>query len=65
MLIKLLLTWLRGRRLEPSFIHKWGKWLGKAVKDPDALWSTDAPQDLVNELIARNLITYDLYPQGL
>jgi hypothetical protein len=37
--------------------------LGKQLKTPDALWSTDAPQDLVNELIARNLITYDLYPR--
>jgi energy-coupling factor transporter ATP-binding protein EcfA2 len=60
---KTLIDLAKGRRLEPSFIHKWGKWLGEAVEDPDALWSTEAPQDLVNELIARNLITYDLYPR--
>jgi hypothetical protein len=31
------------------------------VEDPDALWTGDAPEELVKELEARNLIVYNMY----
>jgi hypothetical protein len=53
-------TLIDEKSISPSLINKWREWLEKAVEDPDALWSPDAPQDLINELIARNLIVYFL-----
>jgi len=49
-----------GRNLTPQFIAKWRTWLEKTIKDPDTLWSPDAPEELVNELVERNLILYFL-----
>ncbi|AAL62768.1 MAG: ATP-binding protein [Pyrobaculum sp.] len=46
------------KRLAPGFTAKWRPWLEKAVEDPDALWSPDAPMELIDELEARNLIVY-------
>ena len=46
--------------LSPDFVEKWRPWLVKAVEDPDALWSPDAPRELIDELVARNLIIYFL-----
>ena len=46
--------------LSPDFVAKWRPWLEKAVEDPDALWSPDAPRELIDELEARNLIVYFL-----
>ncbi|MCC6019497.1 MAG: ATP-binding protein [Candidatus Verstraetearchaeota archaeon] len=48
------------RRLTLTFISKWRDWLKRVVEDPDALWSPDTPEELVNELEARNLIIYFL-----
>ena len=48
------------KRLAPSFVAKWRPWLVKAVEDPDALWSAEAPEELIDELEARNLIVYFL-----
>jgi len=50
-----------GKKLTPGFIERWRKWLEEAVEDPDALWSADAPEELVNELVERNLIVYNLH----
>jgi len=47
--------------LAPSFVEKWRRWLEEAVEDPDALWRADAPEELVGELVARNLIVYNVY----
>ncbi|MCC6022351.1 MAG: ATP-binding protein [Desulfurococcaceae archaeon] len=48
------------KRLTPEFISKWRKWLELTVEDPDNLWSPEVPEELINELIARNLIVYFL-----
>jgi len=53
-------TLIDEKSISPSLINKWREWLEKAVEDPDTLWSPDTPQDLINELIARNLIVYSL-----
>ncbi|MEM4493980.1 MAG: ATP-binding protein [Pyrobaculum sp.] len=48
------------KELAPSFTARWRGWLEKAVEDPDALWSPDAPRELIDELVAKNLIAYFL-----
>jgi hypothetical protein len=54
----------RTRRIHKEFVSRWRSWLEKAVEDPDALWwSENVPEELINELINRNLIVYDLYPR--
>ena len=53
------MTW--EKRLTPVFVARWRRWLEKAVEDPDALWSSDAPEELINELEEKNLIVYNMY----
>jgi energy-coupling factor transporter ATP-binding protein EcfA2 len=55
------IAFAESKKLTPSFIEKWRRWLEEAVEDPDALWSADAPDELVNELVERNLIVYNLH----
>jgi len=55
---------IRSKRIHREFTSKWRSWLERAVEDPDALWwGENVPEELVNELIERNLIIYDLYPR--
>jgi energy-coupling factor transporter ATP-binding protein EcfA2 len=55
---------IRSKRINREFTSKWRSWLERAVEDPDALWwGENVPEELVNELIERNLIIYDLYPR--
>jgi len=49
------------KEITSSFIWKWKSWLEEAVNDPDYLWKADVPEELVKELIARNLIVYNVY----
>jgi energy-coupling factor transporter ATP-binding protein EcfA2 len=44
-----------------AFVVRWREWLERAVEDPDTLWEPEAPQELVNELIEKNLIVFNLY----
>jgi energy-coupling factor transporter ATP-binding protein EcfA2 len=52
---------IEDRGITPSFISRWRKWLEEAVRDPDTLWAPDTPQELVNELVERNLIVYNMH----
>jgi hypothetical protein len=47
--------------LTADFIRRWGKWLVEAVEDPEVLWGRGAPEELVRELEAKNLILYNMY----
>jgi hypothetical protein len=38
---------IREKRLTPDFVARWRSWLEKAVEDPEALWSPDAPEELI------------------
>ena len=49
------------KEITPSFVGTWRGWLEKAVEDSDNLWSVDTPQELVDKLIAKNLIVYNMY----
>ncbi len=31
------------------------------MEDPDALWSPDAPRELIDELVEKNLIVYNMF----
>jgi len=49
------------KRLSTEFVSRWRRWLEVAVEDPDALWSGGAPEELIRELEAKNLIIYNMY----
>jgi hypothetical protein len=51
---------IRRKNITPQFIAKWRNWLEEAIKDPDTLWSPNAPEELINELIEKSLILYFL-----
>jgi len=51
---------VRSRRLK-DFARKWGPRLRDVIEDPDSLLEKDFPEELKEELIARNLIVYDMY----
>ena len=52
------------KEITPQFIARWRTWLEEVVKDPDTLWRPDAPVELIDELIRRNLVIYPLPPKG-
>jgi len=52
---------IREKRLTPGFIARWRVWLEKIVNDPEALWSPDVPEELIRQLVERNLIVYNIY----
>jgi hypothetical protein len=49
------------KRLSTEFVSRWRRWLEVAVEDPDAFWSGGAPEELIRELEAKNLIIYNMY----
>ena len=52
---------IRDKELTSSFIAKWRRWLEEAVEDPEDLWSPDAPEELIKQLVEKNLIVYNMY----
>jgi energy-coupling factor transporter ATP-binding protein EcfA2 len=52
---------IRDKELTSSFIARWRRWLEEAVEDPEALWSPDAPEELIKQLTEKNLIVYNMY----
>jgi len=52
---------IREKRLTPNFVARWRRWLEKTVEDPEALWSLDAPEELIKQLVEKNLILYNIY----
>ena len=50
---------VREKMITPNFTRKWASHLREAVEDPDYLWY-NAPEELINELIEKNLIMYFL-----
>ena len=58
---RVVTEYIVGKGLMPSFAARWRRWLEEAVRDPDALWDPSTPGELVEELVARNLIVYGMY----
>jgi len=52
---------IESKELTPKFISRWRVWLEAAVEDPDALWEPETPEQLVEQLVERNLIVYNLH----
>lgn len=55
---------VKDKDITVKFVTRWRQWLEEAVEDPDALWSPDVPEELVNELIEKNLIVYNLHARN-
>jgi hypothetical protein len=51
----------RAKDLTEDFIRKWRPHLKRVVEDPQSLWEEDFPDGLREELIAKNLIVYNMY----
>jgi len=58
---KVITEYVKSKEITPSFIVKWRNWLEEAIRDPDILWDPSTPEELIRELIAKNLIMYNLY----
>ncbi|WP_054853125.1 ATP-binding protein [Vulcanisaeta distributa] len=56
---KIVSMLIKEKDLSYGFVKKWLIHLREAINDPDYLWF-NAPEELVNELIERNLILYFL-----
>jgi GTPase SAR1 family protein len=52
---------IEDKGITSSFISKWRGWLEGAVEDPDILWSPDTPRELIDELVEKNLIVYNMH----
>ena len=52
---------IRAKELTKNFVKKWGTYLKKVVEDPQNLWEEDFPNGFREELIAKNLIVYNIY----
>jgi hypothetical protein len=52
---------IKEKKLTPDFVVKWRDWLGRVINDPETLWSPDAPEELIRQLMAKNLIVYNIY----
>jgi KaiC/GvpD/RAD55 family RecA-like ATPase len=48
-----------------DMMRRWRDCLKKVVEDPDNLFQEDFPKELKEELIAKNLIVYDMYDRDL
>ena len=53
---------VRAKRLK-DLARRWSRELREVVEDPDSLSREGFPEELKEELIASNLIVYDMYPR--
>jgi energy-coupling factor transporter ATP-binding protein EcfA2 len=57
-----IVAWLiKMKELTKDFVRKWGPHLKRVVEDPQSLWEEDLPDGFRDELIAKNLIIYNMY----
>jgi predicted AAA+ superfamily ATPase len=49
------------KEITKALIARWRGWLEKAIEDPDSLWEPEAPKELIDELVERNMIVFNLY----
>jgi hypothetical protein len=53
---------VKAKRLK-DLARRWSRELREVVEGPDSLSREDFPEELKEELIASNLIVYDMYPR--
>jgi hypothetical protein len=58
---KVVARLIKAKELTKDFVKKWGLYLKKVVEDPQSLWEEDFPNEFREEMIARNLIVYNMY----
>jgi energy-coupling factor transporter ATP-binding protein EcfA2 len=51
----------REKVLSSPFVARWRGWLEQAVENPDALWSPETSEELIDALEEKNLIIYNMY----
>jgi hypothetical protein len=57
-----VVAWLiRAKELTKDFVRRWGPYLREVVEDPQSLWEEPFPSEFREELIAKNLIVYNIY----
>jgi len=52
---------IRAKELTRDFVKRWRPHLERVVEDPQSLWEEDFPEGFREELIAKNLIVYNMY----
>jgi len=52
---------VKAKDLTRDFVKKWRPHLERVVEDPQSLWEEDFPDGFREELIAKNLIVYNMY----
>jgi len=52
---------VRAKDLTKDFIERWRTHLKRVIEDPQSLWEEDFPDGFREELIAKNLIIYNMY----
>ena len=61
-----VVAWLiRAKELTKDFARRWGPYLREVVEDPQSLWEEAFPEGFREELIAKNLIVYNIYDRDL
>jgi hypothetical protein len=58
---EVVLRLMQNKQLSAEFVSRWRRWLEAAVEDPEDSWSLDAPEELIKQLVERNLIVYNMY----
>ena len=58
---KVVARLIRAKELTRDFVKKWELYLKKVVETPQSLWEEDFPSEFREEMIARNLIVYNMY----
>jgi hypothetical protein len=58
---KVVARLIKAKELTKDFVKKWGLYLRRVVEDPQSLWEEDFPSEFREEMIARNLIVYNMY----
>jgi len=52
---------IKAKELTRDFVKRWEPYLKEVVEDPQNLWEEDYPREFREELIAKNLIVYNVY----
>jgi KaiC/GvpD/RAD55 family RecA-like ATPase len=61
-----VVAWLiRAKELTKDFARRWGPYLREVVEDPQSLWEEGFPEGFREELIAKNLVVYNIYDRDL
>ena len=55
----------RSKELTKDFVEKWRPYLERVVEDPQSLWEEGPPNGFREELIAKNLVVYNIYERDL